>query len=130
MRRFDIVLKNSSWLSLIPQSRSGKIGRVWNFRGIEKEKRYKSVSEWAGPELNRRHADFQSAALPPELPTLFFHVLNLTVFLSLCNCFLQLNPLYLLGDRLFLFQYFYRVHLFFVLTVICVFTVFTKIMPV
>src|SRR6266480_247409 len=25
-------------------------------------------SEWPGAELNRRHADFQSAALPTELP--------------------------------------------------------------
>jgi hypothetical protein len=25
--------------------------------------------EWAGAELNRRHVDFQSTALPPELPT-------------------------------------------------------------
>src|SRR5205823_11117145 len=24
---------------------------------------------WLGPELNRRHADFQSAALPTELPS-------------------------------------------------------------
>ncbi len=24
--------------------------------------------KWAGAELNRRHADFQSAALPTELP--------------------------------------------------------------
>ncbi len=26
------------------------------------------LSEWPGTELNRRHADFQSAALPTELP--------------------------------------------------------------
>lgn len=25
---------------------------------------------WAGTELNHRHTDFQSAALPTELPTL------------------------------------------------------------
>lgn len=25
---------------------------------------------WAGTELNRRHEDFQSSALPTELPTL------------------------------------------------------------
>jgi hypothetical protein len=28
------------------------------------------IYEWAGAELNRRHTDFQSAALPAELPTL------------------------------------------------------------
>jgi hypothetical protein len=28
--------------------------------------------QWAGPELNRRHVDFQSTALPPELPTRIF----------------------------------------------------------
>jgi hypothetical protein len=32
----------------------------------------KSVGlEWVGPELNRRHTDFQSVALPTELPTRF-----------------------------------------------------------
>ena len=28
-----------------------------------------SVTEWLGTESNRRHADFQSAALPTELPS-------------------------------------------------------------
>jgi len=28
-----------------------------------------NLQQWAGPELNRRHTDFQSVALPAELPT-------------------------------------------------------------
>jgi hypothetical protein len=28
-----------------------------------------SDNEWAGADLNRRHTDFQSVALPTELPT-------------------------------------------------------------
>jgi hypothetical protein len=28
----------------------------------------KRLNEWAGAELNRRHTDFQSVALPTELP--------------------------------------------------------------
>ena len=31
---------------------------------------FRVCSEWLGTELNRRHADFQSAALPTELPSL------------------------------------------------------------
>src|SRR5581483_5273219 len=27
------------------------------------------INRWLGPESNRRHADFQSAALPTELPS-------------------------------------------------------------
>jgi hypothetical protein len=27
------------------------------------------MQKWAGAELNRRHTDFQSVALPTELPT-------------------------------------------------------------
>ena len=29
---------------------------------------YKALYEWAGADLNRRHTDFQSVALPTELP--------------------------------------------------------------
>ena len=35
-----------------------------------------TMREWSGPELNWRHADFQSAALPTELPDQMFHNLR------------------------------------------------------
>ena len=31
---------------------------------------FKHLRNWAGPDLNRRHTDFQSVALPTELPAL------------------------------------------------------------
>jgi hypothetical protein len=31
--------------------------------------RYESIKKWLGPESNRRHVDFQSTALPTELPS-------------------------------------------------------------
>ena len=38
-------------------------------RGFQKEKGLKTAEKWCpGADLNHRHADFQSAALPPELP--------------------------------------------------------------
>ncbi len=36
--------------------------------GHEKELMSSSVNQWAGADLNRRHTDFQSVALPTELP--------------------------------------------------------------
>ncbi len=38
-------------------------------------------SKWAGAESNRRHADFQSAALPPELPARESAATQITVIL-------------------------------------------------
>ncbi len=35
-----------------------------------KSKKYKGFMWWPGTELNRRHGDFQSPALPTELPGL------------------------------------------------------------
>ena len=37
---------------------------------------------WLGPESNRRHADFQSAALPTELPSLFANETGFSSVLS------------------------------------------------
>ena len=35
--------------------------------------------DWAGVELNHRHTDFQSVALPTELPALLFFVSRLNL---------------------------------------------------
>jgi hypothetical protein len=34
------------------------------------------LNEWAGADLNRRHTDFQSVALPTELPALIHFTLH------------------------------------------------------
>jgi hypothetical protein len=36
---------------------------------MRKEDKKKKEKWWLGTELNRRHTDFQSAALPTELPS-------------------------------------------------------------
>ena len=48
----------------------------WNFRIKKPHQHYVfAVSLWSGTELNRRHEDFQSSALPTELPDLHFQSL-------------------------------------------------------
>ena len=42
---------------------------------------------WCGPGLNRRHKDFQSFALPTELPHLLeYRILNMKCWISKSGC--------------------------------------------
>ena len=34
------------------------------------------IYKWAGADLNRRHTDFQSVALPTELPAQIFRIIT------------------------------------------------------
>jgi hypothetical protein len=53
----------------------GKFGQAMDGRVGERENEENLdwiLIWWLGTELNRRHTDFQSAALPTELPSRFF----------------------------------------------------------
>jgi hypothetical protein len=47
--------------------------------------------EWAGADLNRRHTDFQSVALPTELPARQEQILKLKRKFNLKKMILQEN---------------------------------------
>jgi hypothetical protein len=42
---------------------------VWRYLGTKKQIAGEDGKWWLGAELNRRHKDFQSSALPTELPS-------------------------------------------------------------
>ena len=49
---------------------------------------------WPGTESNRRHADFQSAALPTELPG-HWRSRTIMMFLRFCKCFEEILSVFL-----------------------------------
>ena len=55
-----------------------------------------NLSMWSGAGLNRRHQDFQSCALPTELPLLFLRGANISIIIYIQNR--SLNTLKIVED--------------------------------
>jgi hypothetical protein len=52
-----------------PQPQERSVGAHLQMRKLHEAVLETTYTEWLGTESNRRHADFQSAALPTELPS-------------------------------------------------------------
>ena len=57
---------------------------------------YFSVRVWLGPESNRRHVDFQSTALPTELPSLL--TMNNALFNAPSNPIVSLRAIHIISS--------------------------------
>ncbi len=96
--RFSLVEKRNAECTVL---RSGKSLTAERRQGIVTLDLAFAYGEWTGPGSNRRHQDFQSCALPTELPVQ--RPTNVGFFSIYCNrgdCDKQLllYPFRLLGD--------------------------------
>ena len=68
IRNRDATSRNHDWVNCAKEIGNPERGQGYSIT-VRMSRQFQTCTQWLGTESNRRHADFQSAALPTELPS-------------------------------------------------------------